>query len=63
MRKPKPFKSPQDIASIGMSEIHIVIGSSNISAKRAKKLGKWLLKASEYLKNRKEKRVIGGVII
>jgi hypothetical protein len=64
MRKPKDliFEDGQKCIISG-TEILLFLDYRRISIKNAAKLGKWLIKASEYLKNRKEKRVIGGVIL
>jgi hypothetical protein len=67
MRKPKElFLSRHDKdqkAIVSHGEILLFIDYRKITVKNAARLGKWLIKASEYLKNRKEKRVIGGVIL
>jgi hypothetical protein len=63
MRKPKDLilEDGQKCIISGI-EILMFMDYRRISNKNAEKLGKWLLKASEYLKTKKEKRDTSGYL-
>jgi len=63
MRKPKDlWISEEQRAVINVNEILIYCDYRKLTPTNAKRLGKWLLKASEYVKNRKEKIDTSGYL-
>jgi hypothetical protein len=63
MRKPKDLiLSSDQRAIVSMDEIILLFDHRKLNAKSAKKLAKWLVNASEYLKSKKVENPKGFIV-